>query len=67
MKRESWLQLLSPVILLGLWETLARAGVLDVRFFSMPSEIFARLLALLQEGVLLTNTAITLRLSLIHI
>jgi 1,4-dihydroxy-2-naphthoate octaprenyltransferase len=61
MTRERWLQLLSPVILLGLWEALARAGALDVRFFSMPSEIFARLFALLQEGVLLTNTAITLR------
>jgi len=61
MTRERWLQLLSPVVLLGLWEILARAGALDARFFSTPSEIFARLFALLQEGTLLTNTAITLR------
>jgi 1,4-dihydroxy-2-naphthoate octaprenyltransferase len=59
--RKRWLALLSPVILLALWEILARAGVIDQRFFSMPSEIFARLFELVQDGTLLTNTAITLR------
>lgn len=59
--KERWLQLLSPLILLALWEILARAGALDPRFFSMPSEIFARLIELLQDGTLVTNTAITLR------
>jgi 1,4-dihydroxy-2-naphthoate octaprenyltransferase len=61
MTRERWLQLLSPVILLVVWEVLARVGALDQRFFSMPSEIFVRLFELLQDGTLLTNTAITLR------
>ncbi|MCS7056057.1 MAG: 1,4-dihydroxy-2-naphthoate octaprenyltransferase [Thermoflexales bacterium] len=61
MLRERWLTLVSPLALLVLWEVLARLGALDVRFFSMPSEIFARLVVLLQDGTLLTNTAITLR------
>lgn len=61
MLRERWLTLVSPFVLLALWEILARAGVLDARFFSMPSEIFARLIVLLQDGTLLANTAITLR------
>lgn len=59
--KERWLQLASPLIVLAAWEALARAGVLDVRFFSMPSEIFARLIELLQDGSLVTNTAITLQ------
>ncbi len=61
MSRERWLTLISPLMLLALWEALARVGALDPRFFSMPSEIFARLVVLLQDGTLLTNTAITLR------
>ncbi len=61
MSRERWLTLISPLVLLALWELLARVGALDPRFFSMPSEIFARLVVLLQDGTLLTNTAITLR------
>ncbi|MCS6848957.1 MAG: 1,4-dihydroxy-2-naphthoate octaprenyltransferase [Anaerolineae bacterium] len=61
MARERWLTLVSPLVLLALWEALARASVLDPRFFSMPSEIFARLIVLLQDGTLLANTAITLR------
>lgn len=48
-------------MLLALWEALARLGALDPRFFSMPSEIFTRLVVLLQDGTLLANTAITLR------
>jgi 1,4-dihydroxy-2-naphthoate octaprenyltransferase len=58
---QRWLQWLSPLVLLALWEVLARAGLIDVRFFSMPSEVFARLLALIEDGSLLANTAITLR------
>ncbi|GIV83317.1 MAG: hypothetical protein KatS3mg052_0324 [Candidatus Roseilinea sp.] len=61
MARERGLTLVSPLVLLALWEALARLGALDSRFFSMPSEIFARLMALLQDGTLLTHTAITLR------
>ncbi len=61
MSRERWLTLISPLVLLALWELLARVGALDPRFFSMPSEISARLVVLLQDGTLLTNTAITLR------
>lgn len=58
---QRWLSWLSPLVLLVLWEVLARAGLIDMRFFSMPSEVFARLLALIEDGSLLANTAITLR------
>lgn len=59
--KDRALQLISPLILLVLWEGLVRFGVLDVRFFPAPSEIFVRLTELLQDGTLLTATAVTLR------
>jgi 1,4-dihydroxy-2-naphthoate octaprenyltransferase len=56
-----WLSLLSPLLLLAVWEILARAGAIDTRFFPAPSETFARMATLLQNGTLLNETLITLR------
>lgn len=36
---ERGLSLVSPLILLGLWELFAQLGVIDVRFFPAPSSI----------------------------
>lgn len=51
---------LSPLFLLGLWETLARLNYLDVRLFSCPSRILGALFPLLWSGELLHHTLISL-------
>lgn len=63
--KDRSLQLISPILLLLIWEILARVGVIDTRFFPAPTEIFGRLAELLQDGTLLTATVITLRRVLI--
>ncbi|HXF60824.1 MAG TPA: 1,4-dihydroxy-2-naphthoate octaprenyltransferase [Caldilineaceae bacterium] len=55
------LYLISPLALLVLWELLVMTGVLDRRFFPAPSETLARLVALLEDGTLVTATVVTLR------
>ncbi len=50
--REGVISALSPIVLLLLWEVLARAGVIDTRFFPAPSEIIRTLFAMLQTGEL---------------
>ena len=59
--KDRFLTLVSPIILLVVWELLVATGVLDARFFPAPSEIFQRLFELLEDGALVTATAITLR------
>lgn len=45
---ERLLSILSPIVLLGLWEFFAQVHVIDTRFFPAPSSIFAVLLTMLQ-------------------
>ena len=59
--KDRFLQLASPLLLLLVWELLARAGVIDARFFSMPSEVILRAVELINTGTLLEATLITLR------
>lgn len=58
--KDRLLLLASPLILLAVWEVLARLGALDVRFFSSPTEILARVSQLVQNGTLVQATAVTL-------
>ncbi len=57
---ERALSVLSPVLLLGLWEVLAQTGVIDTRFFPAPSSIFASAGKMLQTGELWSNVSISL-------
>ena len=59
--KDRALQLISPILLLVLWEVLVRTGALDQRFYPAPTETLQRLAELLQDGTLATATAITLR------
>lgn len=59
--KDRLLQLVSPLLLLLLWEGLVRGGVLDARFFPAPTEILVRTAELLRDGTLLAATATTLR------
>jgi NitT/TauT family transport system permease protein len=47
---ERLLSVLSPILIVALWELGARAGVIDVRFFPAPSRIFQSLLEMLQPS-----------------
>ena len=51
---------LSPLLLLALWETLSRSGLLDIRFFPAPSSIAGTFLALLRNGALAGDVWATL-------
>ena len=48
MRNERLISVLSPLLLLGLWELLARLSVIDTRFFPAPSSIFRVLWQMLQ-------------------
>lgn len=52
--------ILSPLLLLGIWEAAAFAGLLDVRFFPPPSRVLAALGDLLVSGKLVYHTAVSL-------
>lgn len=54
--RDRLLGILSPVLLLALWEIAARTGFIDVRYFPAPSTIFDTLVKLAKSGELWTNT-----------
>jgi ABC-type nitrate/sulfonate/bicarbonate transport system permease component len=66
MRSVGWLSLervfmvVSPVLLLLLWEGLSRAGALDVRIFSRPTLVAGLIWSLALDGSLWTNTSATL-------
>lgn len=47
---ERALSILSPLILLGVWEFFAQVGVIDTRFFPAPSSIFGVLWTMLRPS-----------------
>ena len=55
-KRDRLIGILSPLLLLLLWEIAARARLIDTRFFPAPSTILQTLVALMHSGVLWANT-----------
>lgn len=59
--RERLISFVSPIVLLLLWEILARFGLIDVRFFPAPSSILKTLIAMLQTGELQVHTLTSLR------
>ena len=57
---ERIISILSPILLLILWEILGRVGLLDQRFFPVPTAIVSTLVRLLASGELVNHTTITL-------
>ncbi|WP_378951342.1 ABC transporter permease [Mesorhizobium sp. ANAO-SY3R2] len=51
-RQERVLAVVTPVVFFVLWELMARAGVLDARFFPAPSAIFMSALEMLSTGIL---------------
>lgn len=60
MNRNRWLSLLSPVLLLAVWELAVRVGWLDARFYPAPSKIFGTLGTLVENGSIFRDTGISL-------
>jgi NitT/TauT family transport system permease protein len=58
---ERLLSVLSPVILLAIWEMAALAGRVDTRFFPAPSSIFQALGRMIQTGELWEHLSISLQ------
>jgi len=52
---ERWMNILSPIGLLLIWELCARIGWIDLRFFPGPSEIFKTMWGLIVTGELMTH------------
>lgn len=50
--RDTVLAVATPLVLLALWELLARAGLLDTRFFPPPTRIFEQMVVLTANGEL---------------
>ncbi len=57
---ERLVSLLSPVVLLLVWELLVRSRILDARFFPAPSAVLKTLVALVVSGALLSDIGISL-------
>ena len=58
---ERMLSVLSPAILVALWEVAALAGRVDTRFFPAPSSIFQALGRMIQTGELWEHLSISLQ------
>ncbi len=59
MKASRWLTLVSPVVLLVLWELAVRFGLLNPLFFPTPTRVLVTTWELLLNGELLTDLAIS--------
>lgn len=57
---EGILSVLSPLLLLVIWEIVVRAGLLDIRLFSAPSMILGTLERLILSGALFEHLRISL-------
>jgi NitT/TauT family transport system permease protein len=59
--RDRALSILSPIVLLAIWEAGATAGVVDTRFFPAPSKIFVALWELVRSGEMIGQVALSLQ------
>lgn len=54
------LSVISPVVMLVVWEVLARLNVLDIRFFPPPTKVLQALWEMALNGVLISDLGISL-------
>jgi len=60
-RRDRIIAIATPIVLLALWELAARAGWIDFRYFPAPTEIIAKGVELVSNGMLTDHVLITLR------
>jgi len=54
--RDRLLSIVSPFLLLIVWEVSVRTGLLDARFFPAPTRVFSTLVSTIESGILWTHT-----------
>ena len=54
--RDRIISVVSPFLLLIIWELSVRVGLLDARFFPAPTTVFSTLVSTIESGVLWKNT-----------
>lgn len=54
------LSIISPILLLLLWEMLVRFGVLDSRFFPAPTTVLSSMIEMIKSGVLFSDLSISM-------
>lgn len=59
--RDRLIGILTPIVLLGLWEIGARLGLIDTRFFSSPTLIARQFVVLSRSGEIWLNIGVSLR------
>ena len=59
-KRQQWLTVASPLLLLALWEALSRSHAIDPRFFPPPTGILRTFWTLAAGGELLPHVGVSL-------
>ncbi len=59
--KDRIISVMSPLVLLVLWEITVQLGLVDARFFPAPTSIASKFVELAQSGELLTNTLISLQ------
>jgi ABC-type nitrate/sulfonate/bicarbonate transport system permease component len=59
--RDRLLAVATPLVLLAIWEALARSGAIDVRFFPPPSSILEQMARLMSNGELWPHLFASLR------
>ena len=63
-RRSRWRHLarwVSPVVIIGLWQILSSAGVIDERTIASPAQIAVRAVELVQDGTLGSATLVSLQ------
>ena len=59
-RSKQLLTIISPILLLLLWEICSRSGILDIRFFPPPSAIVSTFFELATNGLLWTHVSVSL-------
>jgi ABC-type nitrate/sulfonate/bicarbonate transport system permease component len=59
--RDRLLNVMSPLVLLIVWELCARFDLIDTRFFPAPSSVLVTLVGMVRSGELITHTAMSMQ------
>ena len=56
-----WWSVLTPILIVAIWECLSRLGIADQRFFPPPTAVLGEALDMIREGELQSNIGVSLR------
>lgn len=59
-RRDAWLAVGAPLLLVALWESAVHVGILDARFFPPPSLVLVTLTRLVADGTIAHHALVTI-------